>query len=99
MPFMVPQYHHGQFWEITHDGGSTTWYPVEDACESELHEMVEGKYERHEITDDKWGCRLSAPGYLDRTDWSVFDTQQEARDHIQETYDVDWSTGEDLDGR
>jgi len=43
------------------------------------------------------GCRLSAPGYLDCTEWSVFDTIQEARAFIENTYDVDPDTGEDLE--
>jgi hypothetical protein len=44
-----------------------------------------------------WFCRLSAPGYMDCTDWSgPFETEQEARDHIAETYDVDPETGDDV---
>jgi hypothetical protein len=35
-----------------------------------------------------WGARLSAPGYMDRTDWSVFDTREEAADYLRETYEV-----------
>ena len=33
-----------------------------------------------------YGARLSAPGYLDCTDWCVFDTEQEAIDYLAETY-------------
>jgi hypothetical protein len=37
-----------------------------------------------------WFCRLSAPGYMDCTDWSgPYETEQEARDYIAEQYDVD----------
>ena len=32
-------------------------------------------------TIDGWGARLSASGYLDCTDWCVFQTEQEARDY------------------
>ncbi len=31
---------------------------------------------------DGWGARLSAPGYMDCTDWAVFDTEEEAADHL-----------------
>jgi hypothetical protein len=31
-----------------------------------------------------FGARLSAPGYLDSTDWCVFDTVEEATAYIQE---------------
>src|SRR5262245_33279061 len=35
---------------------------------------------------DGWGARLSAPGFLDSTDWGgVFATEQEARDYLGET--------------
>jgi len=43
------------------------------------------------------GCRLSAPGYLDCTEWSIFATEREAREWITETYDVDPDTGDSLD--
>ena len=33
-----------------------------------------------------YGARLSAPGYMDCTDWTVFDTEQEAIDYLAETY-------------
>jgi hypothetical protein len=31
-------------------------------------------------------CRMSAAGYMDCTDWSAFDTRQEAWDHLVEQY-------------
>jgi len=31
-----------------------------------------------------FGARLSAPGYLDCTDWQVFETEKEARKHLKE---------------
>jgi hypothetical protein len=30
-----------------------------------------------------WGARFSAPGYLDCTEWSVFDTKEEAEEYIE----------------
>jgi len=36
-----------------------------------------------------FGARLSAPGYLDCTDWAVFDTEEEAKQYLMETYDLD----------
>ena len=33
-----------------------------------------------------YGARLSAAGYIDCTDWTVFDTEQEAIDYLAETY-------------
>jgi hypothetical protein len=36
-----------------------------------------------------YGARLSAPGYLDCTDWAVFDTEQEAEEYLDENYPDD----------
>jgi len=33
-----------------------------------------------------YGARLSAPGCLDCTDWAVFDTEEDARAYLEETY-------------
>jgi hypothetical protein len=35
-----------------------------------------------------YGARTSAPGYLDCTDWCVFDTEQQAIDYLAENYDA-----------
>lgn len=36
-----------------------------------------------------WGVRLSAPGYMDCTEWSVFSTEKQARDYLAEAYDIE----------
>jgi hypothetical protein len=36
-----------------------------------------------------YGARLSAPGYLDCTDWTVFDTKEEAIAYLDEYYPED----------
>lgn len=36
-----------------------------------------------------YGARLSAPGYLDCTEWTVFETEQEALDYLEEMYEED----------
>jgi hypothetical protein len=36
-----------------------------------------------------YGARLSAPGYLDCTEWTVFDTEEEARAYLEEMYPED----------
>ena len=43
------------------------------------------------------GVRLSAAGYLDCTDWTIFATEREARAYIVETYGVDPDTGDPLE--
>ena len=36
-----------------------------------------------------WLARLSAPGYMDCTDWSAHKTEQEAREYLEEMYGSD----------
>jgi hypothetical protein len=36
-----------------------------------------------------FGCRLSAPGYLDCTEWSVFDSVSECESYLDEYYPED----------
>jgi hypothetical protein len=49
------------------------------------------------IVQGKFWARLSAPGYLDATDWSgPFDTLKEARADLAKTHEVDPDSGEDL---
>jgi hypothetical protein len=33
-----------------------------------------------------YGARLSAPGYMDRTEWTVHETEAEASEYLDETY-------------
>ena len=37
-------------------------------------------------TREGYGARLIAPGYMDRTEWTVYDTEQEAEDGLTEMY-------------
>ena len=44
-----------------------------------------------------WWSRLSAPGYMDCTDWSgPYDTRAEAKAALVDLYDVDPDTGDEL---
>lgn len=33
-----------------------------------------------------FGARLSAPGYMDKTEWTVFETKEQAAEHLKEMY-------------
>ena len=55
---------------------------------SDLQQYCEGTIQSWEnITG--YGARLSAPGYLDCTEWTVFDTEDEAREYLEEMYPED----------
>lgn len=51
-----------------------------------LRDYVESTRLHSVAVREGWGARLSAPGYLDCTEWSVFDSEQEAREYLEETY-------------
>lgn len=98
MSFMKPQYEEGIWYEVETTSG-TEALPVSlvgtEATPEDLKSFLEGGYESHE-TRKGVGARLSAPGYLDCTSWAVFDTKEEARKYIEEQWEVDPDTGEDL---
>lgn len=49
-----------------------------------------------EVVSGKWWARLSAPGYMDATDWhGPFRSLPLAQRDIADTYDVDPDTGDD----
>jgi viroplasmin and RNaseH domain-containing protein len=56
-----------------------------------------------EDTPESWenikgyGARLSAPGYLDCTEWSVFDTAEEAKAYLDENYPEEEDEEDDED--
>ena len=54
-----------------------------------LRDYVEGsKILDYQIVKG-YGARLSAPGYMDCTEWTVFDTELEAYDYLEQTYGDD----------
>ena len=102
--FMEPQIEFGKWWKIETDQG-TECFPadlvqppgdVEGDVEvtpeitAALADFLGGNeiYSAEVVVG--WGARLSAPGYMDCTDWAVFETEQEAKDYLAETYDVEF---------
>ena len=45
----------------------------------ETHAPIQSIHAKH-----AWGARLSAPGYMDCTEWSLYDTAEEAREALAE---------------
>ena len=101
MAFMVPEYHKGMFYAVETDMGHTDLVPGDlvpkKPKRSDFHPYVEGTPEEFEAVHG-WFARLSAPGYMDATDWSgPFKTKKKAEEHIEDTYEVDPETGEHLE--
>jgi len=94
-PFMIPQYQPGFWYEVETSNGSVA-IPADlvgnDPSPEDFSDFCEGDYESHEKVEGI-GARLSAPGYMDCTDWSVFETLEAAKQHIEDTFEVDPETG------
>lgn len=91
--FMKPEYFRGTMYSSP-DGHL---YPADDFSKEQVAEAENCSVEDIETQSGHW-ARLSAPGYMDASDWGgPFESQAEARKYIEETYDVDPETGDDLD--
>jgi len=53
-----------------------------------LKDFVEGEIWRIELSEG-WLARLSAPGYMDSTEWSIYDSKQEAEEELKIMYGDD----------
>jgi len=81
--FMEPETYHGEVavWEDRE--GGTAVIPADHYLPDELNNEEEESLEYKE----GWIIRLSAPGYLDRTDWmGPFETEQEAWEELLEIF-------------
>jgi hypothetical protein len=59
---------------------------LSDCCEGTVQEWG---------TIRGYGARLSAPGYMDCTEWSIFDTELEAEAYLDDIYGDDEDEPED----
>lgn len=102
MPHMMPEIEHMIMLQIETTCGTES-IPADlvnqGATAEDCQAYLEGKPLRdaEPETVSGWFARLSAPGYMDCTDWSgPFATEDEAREHIRDMFDIDPDTGEDL---
>ena len=54
----------------------------------EISRFIEGEFLSCSIVDG-YGARLSMPGYLDCTEWTVFPSEEQAYRFLTETFDND----------
>lgn len=69
----------------TEESGDSVRFPIPSA----LADYCENREAWRIDLVTGFGARLSAPGYLDCTEWCVFETEQEALDYLRETYPDD----------
>lgn len=90
MSFIKPQIVQDHYFEVSTSEGSF-WLPTyalgENPDAKTFQDLYELEYLGHELIYG-WGARMSAPGYMDCTDWCVFDTEAEAKEYLRETYDA-----------
>ena len=93
--FMQPEVVYGSWWLIVTQHCASTIIPRDLVTTnpnkpdfSLFEDYVSGRDQIMlvELITGKWGGRLSAPGYLDCTDWDLFDTEKEAINYLEETY-------------
>jgi hypothetical protein len=80
MSFMQVQKTCETQWYILEDDGDT-YYPYEDFSADAILEHARNKDARLGIVTG-FGVRLSAPGYLDCTDWEVYEDEDAADNRV-----------------
>jgi hypothetical protein len=92
MSYMVPEVLGPHVWVLLED----TWYPMERGdpgvtdyqlaaqCAEEYGAGYASDMEMVEVQRGAWGARMTAPGYMDSTEWSVASTRQGAIDALCE---------------
>lgn len=89
--FMVPEFSVGQWWQVDGPAGIES-YPAEHFTKAQAIAHYKGQiHANHYEVSSRYGAgvRLSAPGYMDATEWTVFDTIEDAQRYIVDTYGDD----------
>ena len=86
---MQPILYRGRFFEVETDNGT---YCIDQQLigkstpdSKELQPYVEGKIDSFRVVDG-YGAYLSMPGYLDRTELTVFTNRQTAIEYLNDLY-------------
>ena len=93
--FMQEQVTHLMEWWKVDGPEGTQYFPADDFTAAQAAEAYEfpqaiGTIERVVGC----GARLSAPGYMDCTEWCVFATEDEAEEYLRDTFGDDDDTEE-----
>ena len=91
MNFMQRQITKKMRWFQVETSQGTEWIPEDvikpsaDVTIADLVDYCEGIPVSFEVIRG-YGARLSAPGYLDCTEWTVFPTAEKAEEYLEEMY-------------
>ena len=93
--FMQPHIEHGTYYTVDTTSGTET-VPTDVAgtatTPKDLMDFLEGKpQDPDEVLEVQtgWLARMSASGYMDCTDWTAHETEQEAMEYLVEMYGDD----------
>ena len=95
MSFMQQEIFQGQAYIVETVWGGTEVVPADvvGIVESvtELRDYVNEEIDEDSELELKagWLCRMSAPGYMDCTDWCLCETEQQCRDLLDDMYGDD----------
>lgn len=100
MAFMVPEYIEDAPYEVEDRHGFETivWSDLvgDNPKLEDFKDYIEAEPINFERLPRGIIFRLSAPGYLDSTEWGYAKTIEEARQQIEEFWEVDPDTGDEL---
>ena len=83
---MEPEITEKQTWYVVEGNCGTDFVPADVCAVADIADYVESSTIESVETMEGYGARLSASGYLDCTDWSVFDSIKEAAQYLIDTY-------------
>ena len=82
MSFMQKEITQKQTWYVVDGDQGIEYFPFYDYSRTEAEQNYPGKIYSIQVTNG-YGARMSAPGYLDCTDWCVFDSAQKANEYLE----------------
>lgn len=104
MSFMQREIYAGDYFRVNTSHG-TEFVPADvvgnkpdNVHVSELRDYLSGKPDDEDETievETGWLARMSAPGYLDCTDWGAYETEQDAEDALTEMFGDDEDDSDD----
>lgn len=97
--FMEPEIRGPEDWYSVETDEGGFYYPCNEVDKGMILNEIHPDLERETLSDcvvcdaitveeGKWGVRLSASGYMDRTDWTVFSSQEECIAYLEEAFDI-----------
>ena len=92
MAFMTRDIYSGRYYAVSVEHGSTAYLPADVCSPEDVAEYVEGRVDLDEdgepIVETLIGVlgRLSAPGYMDCTDWTTYGSVDEAAQELAEEH-------------